>query len=271
MSHTKTVLVSNDAAATATTVASGKLVAFVDGAAVASSAPWAAINASGSAAKTFQFQTGEGGSLLFKGADVKSSTIQDYVAGTQQVLEVTPVVEADGSAFIKLINVTEGREKFTIATFEAPAKAGQNAAAAVDLLVIAINASKRDIFKDVQAAEKSGATTVIEITMPLNVSMRGASNDASSAVSVATAPIFSIGAPADVNADVQAALPIQGVTNIAGPNVVKPAVVTGANTYDRTCLFVEQTHGNRTDIHEIVLYTLSGNTTLNGTLDTFLA
>jgi len=269
MSHTKTVLVSNDAGATATSVASGKLVAFVDGTATASTAPWAAINASGSAAKTFQFQTGEGSSLLFKGADVKSSTIQEYAAGTQQILEVTPVIEADKSAYIKLINVTEGREKFTIATFEAVGAADN--AAAVDQLVSAINASKRDIFADVVAAEKSGATTVIQITMPVNVNMRGAANDASSAVTNATPAAFSIGAPADVNAEVQAALPIQGVTNIAGPNVVKPAVVTGSNTYDRTCLFVEQTHGDRTDIHEIVLYTLSGNTTLNATLDTFLA
>jgi len=269
MSHTKTVLVSNDAAATATTVDPGKLVAFVDGTATVSSAPWPAINAADSAAKTFQFQTGEGSSLLFKGADVKSSTIEDHNNGTQQILEVTPKIEADGSAYIKLINVTEGREKFTIATFEAVGAA--NDAAAVDQLVIAINASKRDIFKDVEAAEKGGATTVIQITMPLNVNMRGAANDASSAVTNATPAEFTIGTAADVNAEVQAALPIQGVTNIAGPNVVKPAVVTGANTYDRTCLFVEQTHGDRTDIHEIVLYTLASNTTLNGTLDTFLA
>ena len=180
MSHTKTVLVSNDAAATATTVDPGKLVAFVDGTATVSSAPWPAINAADSAAKTFQFQTGEGSSLLFKGADVKSSTIEDHNNGTQQILEVTPKIEADGSAYIKLINVTEGREKFTIATFEAVGAA--NDAAAVDQLVIAINASKRDIFKDVEAAEKGGATTVIQITMPLNVNMRGAANDASSAI-----------------------------------------------------------------------------------------
>jgi hypothetical protein len=148
-----------------------------------------------------------------------------------------------------------------------------NDAAAVDQLVTAINASKRDVFKDVVAAEKSGATTVIQITMPLNVNMRGAANDNSSAVTNATPAVFTIGTVADVNADFEDGLPIQGVTNIAGPNVVKPAApASGSETYDRSCIYVrtdDVAHG-RIDMHEIVIYSLASNTTLNGHLDTHL-
>ena len=266
MSHTKTVLVSKDAGATSTSVTGDKLVAFVNDTATASSSL-----SSFSAGTKYQYQTGKGSHLRFDGADVVSSTVQDHVAGTQQILEVTPVIESDGSAFIKLINVTEGREKFTIATFEAVGAA--NDAAAVDQLVLAINASKRDVFKDVVAAEKSGATTVIQITMPLNVNMRGASNDNSSAVTNATPAVFTIGTVADVNEDFEDGLPIQGVTNIAGPNVVKPAnPATGTETYDRSCIYVRTdnvAHG-RVDMHEIVIYSLASNTTLNGHLDTHL-
>ena len=179
------------------------------------------------------------------------------------------MIEDDKSAFIKLINVTEGREKFTIATFEAVG--AENDAAAVDQLVAAINASKRDVFKDVTAAEKTGATTVIQITMPLNVNMRGASNDKSSAVTNATPAVFTIGTVADVNAEFEDGLPIQGVTNISGPNVVKPAApASGSETYDRSCIYLKKTVGDREDIHEIVIYSLASNTTLNGHLDTHL-
>ena len=264
MSHTKTVLVSKDAGATSTSPTGDLLVAFVNDTATASGSL-----AAFSAGTKYQYQTGKGSSIRFDGADVESSTVQTHVAGTQQILEVTPVIESDGSAFIKLINVTEGREKFTIATFEAVGAA--NDAAAVDQLVLAINASKRDVFKDVVAAEKSGATTVIQITMPLNVNMRGASNDNSSAVTNATPAVFTIGTVADVNAEFEDGLPIQGVTNIAGPNVVKPAApASGSETYDRSCIYLKKTVGDREDIHEIVIYSLASNTTLNGHLDTHL-
>jgi hypothetical protein len=263
MSHTKVVLVSNDAGATSTSVEAGKLVFFVNDAATASG-DLAAI----AAGTNYQYMTGEGSSIRFDGANVISKEVQVHVAGTQQVLQVTPVVESDGSAYIKLIDVTDGREKFAIATFEAPAKSGQTAAQAVDLLVDAINASKRDVFKDVEAAENSGDNTIIDITIPLGKIFRGAANDASGAVSIATDAVLPIGTAALVNAEFEDALPLQGVTNLAGPNVVKPANPAVSGTYDRTVIAVKQTVGQREDLHEIVIYTLASNTTLNAALDT---
>ena len=264
MSHTKVVLVSKDAGVTSTSVTGDLLVAFVNDQATASSGL-----AAFAAGTKYQYQTGKGSSIRFDGADVESSTVQDHVAGTQQVLQVTPVRESDGSAYIKLIDVTEGREKFVIGTFEAVDAASD--AAAVDQLVAAINASKHQAFKDVVAAENGNDATIIDITIPLNKVFRGASNDASSAVTIGTDAVLSIGTVDKVNAEFQDALPLQGVTNLSGPNVVAPAnPASGSETYDRSCIFLKKTVGDREDIHEIVIYSLASNTTLNGHLDTHL-
>ena len=278
MSHTKTVLVSNDAAATSTTVGTGLLVAFVDDAATASSAPWAALNASGSAEKTFQFRTGERSSIRFKGKDVVSSTINDHSGGTAQTITITMAAattyarDEDGTYSIKLIDVTDGREKFVMKTFQTEAytadQTGSVIAAAFEVLIDAEGALADSPFTGVSADD--GTAGALVITFPVNQFARAASTDSLPAPTYnAAAP--SIGLASDVNADVEDALGFQGVTNIAGPNVVKPASVTGTNTYDRTCIFVKETVGMREDIHEIVIYTLASNTTLNGTLDTFLA
>lgn len=278
MSHTKTVLVSNDAAATSNSVDSGKLVAFIDDAATLSSAPWAALNADGSAEKTFQFRTAEGSSIRFKGKNVVSSTIEDHNEGTAQTITITMAAgttyerDADGTYSIKLIDVTEGREKFVMKTLQTAAySTNQNGEVIADALVTLVeNEGDRadSPFNGVSAAADVDGTLVI--TMSLNQFARAAATDSLPAATYNAAE-RTVGTAADVNADVEDALGFQGVTNIAGPNVVKPANITGSNTYDRTCIFVKQTVGMREDIHEIVIYTLASNTTLNGTLDTFLA
>lgn len=263
MSYTKTVLVSNDTGATATTAGSGKLLLAVNDVLTASSA-WAAA----AAGTSYQFFTGEGSSIRFDGADIKKAANKAYAAGTSQVLQVTPVRESDGSAFIKLIDVTDGREKFAIATFEAVG--ADTNAAAVDQLVDAINASTRDVFADVEAAENANNAAIIDITIPVGKIFRGASNDASSAVTQSTAPVLPFGTPAEVDAAVQAALPTQGVTNIAGPNVVKPAAVTAGKTYEAFSIMLEKTVGMRQDVHEILIYVDSSNSTLSDDFDTLL-
>ena len=267
MPHTKFVAVSNQSsgaiaasAPTATTIAilendtltaSGDLTAFSSG-----------------AAKFYQINTVAGNSIRFKGSNVVSATKNDYTAGTAQVIQVTVTRETDKSAEIKLINVTEGREKFSIATFEA-VNAGSDAAAAT-ALVAAIQASKRDIFKDVTAAVDGSVNNQVNITMPINVVMRFACNDASSGT-ISTPPVLSIGEEGDVNADVEDALPFVGVTNIAGPNVVKPTVATAGINYDKYCIYVKETVGDREDIHEIIIYQNTANTQGNTDLDALVA
>jgi len=260
MSHTKTVIVSNDTGATASTVGAATMVAFIDDAAVASDAPWTAISAG--AAKTYQFMTSNASSPRFKGSEVVSSTIQDYTAGTAQVSTVTIVLDS-GAASVKLIDTTKGHS-FPVATFEA---SGATATAAAALIATAIGASTHDSFVDFTCTESSG---VLTITAPKDSIFRVATNDASSVV-YTTDAVLSVGSPAKVKAEVEDGLGFQGVTNIAGPNAVKPTDVVAANTYDRICLDVEQTHGDRTDTHEVVIYILASNNTLNGTVDTFIA
>ena len=181
-------------------------------------------------------------------------------------------VESDGSAYIKLIDVTDGREKFAIATFEAvnagTGATGDNAAATQ--IAAAINASKRDIFADVTAAVDGSDANQVNITVPIGYIFRGASNDASGDVTQGTPPALPFGTPAAVRADILSALPFQGVTNLGGTNIVQPADVVGVNTYQAFEIFVEQTVGVRKDTHEIILYIPSGNGTLNEDLDTLL-
>ena len=84
-----------------------------------------------------------------------------------------------------------------------------------------------------------------------------ACNDASSTTQT-TAPVLSVGTVADVNAEFEDALPFQGVTNIAGPNVVKPAS-NAAGQYDRLSIYVEAEVGARSDMHEIAVYFKADN------------
>ena len=203
-------------------------------------------------------------------SDIVKVSDVDGTSGTAQVIAVDVEVEEDGSAEIKLINVTEGREKFAIATFETKGHAQTDAGdvAAATALINAINASKRDVFKDVTAAIDGSDANQVNITMPKNVVMRAACNDLSSAA-ISTQPVLSVGTVADVNAEFEDGLPFLGVTNIAGPNVVKPAS-NASGQYDRVSIFVktdEVAHG-RTDLHEIAIYVKSDNNEIIADLET---
>jgi|5_EtaG_2_1085323.scaffolds.fasta_scaffold08347_4 hypothetical protein len=254
MSHTKFVAVSNQAsAAIAASAPTASTIAILENDTLTASGDLTAI--SSGAAKTYQVLSAAGNSIRFKGSDVVSATRAAYSAGTAQVIQVHVFVESDGSAEIKLINVTDGREKFAIATFESTGNAAGQAGAetAATAIAAAINASKRDVFKDVTAAVDGSDANQVNITMPINVVMRFACNDASDGA-ITTNAALSIGEEGDVNADVEDALPFVGVTNISGPNVVKPTVATAGTNYDKFCIFVKQTVGDREDIHEIVIY-----------------
>lgn len=262
MSHTKYVFVANEDGVKQT-VAANTITVIENDAAQADN------GAALVAGDTFQIVESRYGTPVFKQADIIKVDATPYAAGTSQVLQVTPAIETDGSAYIKLIDVTDGREKFAIATFEAVGAA--DAAAAVDQLVLAINASKRDVFKDVTAAENSGDATIIDITVPVGSIFRGAANDASSAVTEDTAPVLPVGTEAALNAEFEDGLPFLGVTNIAGPNVVKPASGASGN-YHRVSIAVQAEVGDRTDLHEIVIYVKdSANDTLIGHLSTVFA
>jgi len=267
MSHTKFVAVSNQASgAIAGNAPTATTIAILENDTLTASGSLTAI--SSGAANTYQVLSAAGNSIRFKGSDVVSATRAAYSAGTAQVIEVHVFKEADGSAEIKLIDVTQGREKFAIATFEAVG-AGSDAAAATQIKD-AINASKRDVFKDVTAAIDSGDNNQVNITMPINVVMRFACNDLSDGA-IATAAALSIGEEGDVNADVEDALPFVGVTNISGPNVVKPNVATAGINYDKFCIFVKETVGDREDIHEIVIYQNTANSQGDTDLTAFVA
>ena len=267
MSHTKFVAVSNQASgAIAASAPTATTIAFLQDDALTASGSLTAF--SSGASKFYQINTVAGNSIRFKGSNVVSATKNDYTAGTAQVIQVHVFKEGDGSAEIKLIDVTQGREKFAIATFEAVGAASD--AAAATQIKDAINASKRDVFKDVTAAIDNGDDNQVNITMPINVVMRFACNDLSDGA-ITTDAVLSIGEEGDVNADVEDALPFVGVTNIAGPNVVKPTVATAGINYDKYCIYVKETVGDREDIHEIVIYQNTANTQGNTDLDALVA
>jgi len=254
MSHTKSVNIDRTAAAGATgTDPSAGLVLYVDDTATASGS-WPATPGT----QNYQFKDPFGSSIRFNGANIVKSTKQAFEAGDQQVITVTVVPDSTTNlSQIKIIDVTDGREKFSMATFEST---NATAATAATELRAAINASKRDVFKDIVA---SGTGASVVITAPVDVIIRVATNDASSTANT-TAPVLSVGTVKKVNAELQNQLPFQGITNIAGPNVVKPAALNVASgEYNRYAIYVKETVGDREDIHEIVLYVEDTNTTLD--------
>lgn len=257
MSHTKYVFVVNTADGTGmqttqASLANNELGVFENDA-------YQTAIAALQAGDTFQLANAQYSSPRFKYDDIVKKGDIDGTSGTSQVNTVTVALD-DGKAEIKLIDVTEGREKFAIATFEAEAASAADAATA---LRSAINDSKRDVFKDVSAG---GSGTSVTVTAPKNVILRVACNDASSTVQT-TAAILSIGTVADVNAEFEDALPFLGVTNIAGPNVVKPAS-NASGQYDRASIALESEVGDRKDLHEIVIYFKSDNNEIAANLAT---
>lgn len=281
MSYIKNVLVSTVSTATAlgTDPADG-LVLFVNNQATASGS-WAAFDDD----TFYQFVSPEGSSIRFKGSEVVKTDVAADADAVQQIdfIDLSDGANNDELVYVKIIDVTDGREKFAIATFEVAA--GQTAAATATAMVTAINDSKRDVFKDITAtasdgsgAEDADVAGRIKITAPANKILRFATNDASavlasvtSTTNVPTAAVMSIGKPADVDADVEDALPFQGVTNIAGPNVVKPkGPATAGLDFDRHSIFVKQSVGGRDVLTEIIIYNEDGNTTADTALDTLL-
>jgi hypothetical protein len=235
MSHTKYVFVANvdgvkavPAANTISIVENGSLQSDNGAALVAND--------------TFQVVEGRYGTPVFNANDIQKVDCATTTNGTAQVITVNVVKTATGTANVKLIDVTDGREKFSIATFEAVGAATD--AAAATQIAAAINASKRDIFKDVVVTV---STAELTITMPVNVIMRFACNDLSSG-SISTAAVL-----------------------IAGPNAVKIAAgATGVS--HRVTVFVKAEVGTRTDLHEIVIYVKdSGSDVLIGHLNTVFA
>lgn len=202
---------------------------------------------------------------LFKQSDIISvSAAAADVDGTQQVTFITlDDGAADSETYeVKIIDVSEGREKFAIATFEVAA--GTALGTAETAMVTAINDSKRDVFKDVVATAADGTnsgsdvTGVIKITSPVNKNLRFACNDASAvnATGTAVALVRSVGSKADVDAEFEDGLPFIGVTNIAGPNVVKPTSGADSGGYHRVCIALKTdnvAHG-RVDTHDIIIY-----------------
>ncbi len=268
MSHTKHVFVVNTADGTGMQTTEANL--GVNDLGVYDNDAFQTTIAALNAGDTFQLANSQYSAPRFNFSDIVKVSDVDGTSGTSQVIAVDVEVEADGSAEIKLINVTEGREKFAIATFETKGHAQTDAGdiAAATALIAAINASKRDVFKDVSAAIDNSDANQVNITIPKNVVMRAACNDLSAAT-ISTQPVLSVGTVADVNAEFEDGLPFLGVTNIAGPNVVKPASAASGQ-YDRVSIFVktdEVAHG-RTDLHEIAIYVKSDNNEIIGHLET---
>ena len=268
MSHTKHVFVVNTADGTGMQTTEANL--GVNDLGVYDNDAFQTTIAALNAGDTFQLANSQYSSPRFNFSDIVKVSDVDGTSGTSQVIAVDVEVEADGSAEIKLINVTDGREKFAIATFETKGHAQTDAGdvAAATALINAINASKRDVFKDVSAAIDGSDANQVNITIPKNVVMRAACNDLSAAT-ISTQPILSVGTVADVNAEFEDGLPFLGVTNIAGPNVVKPAS-NASGQYDRVSVFVktDQVAHGRTDLHEIAIYVKSDNNEIIGHLET---
>ena len=268
MSHTKRVFVVNTADGTGMQTTEANL--GVNDLGVYDNDAFQTTIAALNAGDTFQLANSQYSSPRFNFSDIVKVSDVDGTSGTSQVIAVDVEVEADGSAEIKLINVTDGREKFAIATFETKGHAQTDAGdvAAATALINAINASKRDVFKDVSAAIDNSDANQVNITIPKNVVMRAACNDLSAAT-ISTQPILSVGTVADVNAEFEDGLPFLGVTNIAGPNVVKPAS-NASGQYDRVSVFVktDQVAHGRTDLHEIAIYVKSDNNEIIGHLET---
>ena len=265
MSHTKTVIIDNTAADAAYGEDGSAGLALAVNDTMEASADWPTTIAN---TNNLQFFSPFGSSKRFNCADIVSTSRNAYSAGTAQTITITMAAattfarDADGTYSLKLIDVTDGREKFVMKTFQTQAyttdQEGSVIAAAFEVLIDAEGDRADSPFKGVSAADGTPGTLVI--TFPVNQFARAAGTDSLPAPAYnAAAP--SIGTVADVNADFEDALPFQGVTNLAGPNVVKPAGVAGAGNYDKYVIFVKETVGMREDIHEIVIYAEDTNAT----------
>jgi hypothetical protein len=199
------------------------------------------------AGQNFQLVSGLYSSPRLNKDDITSAVKTAYSAGTAQVIKPTIVLEDDLTCFVKLIDVTDGREKFNITTFEANA-ADATAAA---LLVGA------EILKLDNVSGVGYAAGVITITFVKDVIYRAAANAASS-IDYDTDAILSVGSAAEVAAARTEGLAYKGV-NPGGTNIVQPTLAAAVNS-DKITLEVVSTVGDRKDRHEIVVYVKAGGT-----------
>lgn len=196
----------------------------------------------------FQIVNGFYSSPLLKKDDIVLSKTSVAAAGTAQQITVTVATEANNTAYVKLIDVTDGREKFSINTFEVNAADAGAAATALGTLIAAQD--------NVATAVATGAALVI--TFVKDVVYRAAANDAS-AVEYTTAGVHSVGQAAEVKAALAEGMAYQGVTNQGGSNIVSPDFGTAVES-DKIVVEIATTVGDRTDRHEIVVYVAAGST-----------
>jgi hypothetical protein len=197
------------------------------------------------AGNTFQLVNGFYSSPRLKFNDLVSAKKAVYNAGTAQVITATVVAESDTLGYIKLIDVTDGREKFSIKTFEASGTA--------NAIATALRAS---ILLDDNVAGTGGSGASVVITFVKDLVYRAAANAASS-IAYTTAGVHSIGAAATVKAELAEGMAFKGVTNQGGTNIVSPDFATAVNS-DMIRLEFVSTVGDREDRHEIVFYAAAG-------------
>lgn len=191
---------------------------------------------------------------VFKKADVKKVTVKAYAAGTKGTAAVTI---AGTAPYIKLIDITDGREKFAMVTIE-------GTAAQIEAGIDAIGAKVGTQFYGVSAAVNGAVVTV---SFPLNKLYKVVANDESTLGAV-TAPVYTVGTAAHAKAVEKSALPFAGVTNIAGPNTdIPPSTVLNAN-HDMYTIMIETAVGARLDTHEIVIFNDATVTAFDGLLET---
>lgn len=210
------------------------------------------------AGKKFQLVNCFYSSPLLAINDVVSAKISDYSAGTAQKIKVTTVLGASdsdtpGAISVKLINVTDGREKFSIKTFEA-----------AGTIAVASAAVAAAILKDDNVSACTATSGgVITITFINDVVYRAAANAASTVAYTGTGTalmVASVGSPAEVKAALAEGMAFKGVTNQGGTNIVSPGFSTAVNS-DKIVVEVDTTVGDRTDRHEIVIYVKAGGET----------
>ena len=204
----------------------------------------------------FQIINGFYSSPLLKYSDIVSKKKLVWSAGTAQKIVVTTVLGASdsdtpGAVYVKLIDVTDGREKFSIKTFEA-----------AGTIAVASAAVAAAILKDdnVSACVATSAG-VITITFIKDVVYRAAANVASTVAYTGTGTalmIASVGEPAEVKAALAEGTAFKGVTNQGGTNIVSPDFGTAVAS-DKIIVEVDATVGDRTDRHELVFYVAKGS------------
>lgn len=209
------------------------------------------------AGDTFQIVNGFYNSARLKYDDIVSKKTLDASTGTAQIIKLNIVEEEDDTAYVKLIDVTDGREKFSIKTFES-----SGATAAINHAAL-----KLSIAADDNVATVTGTSPELIITFVKDVVYRAAANNASSAINYHTAMVASVGQPAEVKAALAEGMAFQGVTNQGGTNIVSPDFAA-AVACDKIVVEVNATVGDRSDRHELVFYVAAGSTAAFASLET---